>query len=286
MHVMFGDRFAAPIQDGAENPRHLSAPILCLAHPSFYTLRNQMPKIEAQNISKRYGKVNVVDQLNLKFGTGVIGILGPNGAGKTTLLKMLATAIDPDAGTLSLLGLNPADSQEKRALRRTLGYLPQALGYYPDFTLAEFVEYMALMKEVDAAYLDSAVAQAISAVKLADRRNDKLRTLSGGMLRRAGIAQAIVNSPQLLLLDEPTVGLDPQQRIGFRVLLRKLGENAVVIVTTHLVEDVAMACSQVAVMDAGRILFEGSPDSLIARGAKSDIGDSPIERGYSAILRG
>jgi ABC-2 type transport system ATP-binding protein len=137
---------------------------------------------------------------------------------------------------------------------------------------------------VPPARIRAAVATAIDRVELGDRRKARLRTLSGGMLRRAGIAQAIVNEPELLLLDEPTAGLDPEQRVAFRALLRDLGQRATVMVSTHLVEDVAAACAEVALMDGGRIVFHGTPDGLAARGEGHGPGDTPIERGYSAVL--
>jgi ABC-type multidrug transport system ATPase subunit len=128
------------------------------------------------------------------------------------------------------------------------------------------------------------VAAAIEQVDLGDRARAKLRTLSGGMLRRVGVAQAIVNSPELLLLDEPTAGLDPEQRVRFRALLRELGQQATVVVSTHLVEDVGAACSQVALMDQGKIVFHGTPAELTARGTEQGTGDAPLERGYTAVL--
>jgi len=131
-----------------------------------------------------------------------------------------------------------------------------------------------------------AVARAIDRVGLAGRARSRLRTLSGGMLRRAGIAQAIVNDPQLLLLDEPTAGLDPEQRVEFRALLREIGTRSTVVVSTHLVEDVGAACTQVALMLAGRVVFTGTPGELVARGVGHGAGDAPLERGYSAILAG
>jgi ABC-type multidrug transport system ATPase subunit len=215
----------------------------------------------------------------------VFGLLGPNGAGKTSLLRMLATVLPPTSGTLCLLGRDPGGHGPRREIRRRLGYLPQNLGYYPGFTVAEFVEYFALLKEIPPARLPAAVAAAVERVDLGGKARAKLRTLSGGMLRRAGIAQAIVNDPELLLLDEPTAGLDPEQRVAFRALLRGLGERATVVVSTHLVEDVGAACSEVALMDAGKIVFHGTPAELTARGENAAAaGDIPLERGYSAVL--
>jgi ABC-2 type transport system ATP-binding protein len=189
---------------------------------------------------------------------------------------------------LRLLDRDPGAHAECREIRRRLGYLPQNLGYYPAFTVAEFVEYFALLKDMPANRVPAAVASAIERVGLADKAWAKLRTLFGGMLRRVGIAQAIVNDPHLLLLDEPTAGLDPEQRVAFRSMLREIGERATVVISTHLVEDVAAACSEVALMNAGRIVFRGTPGELVARGENmtgdGGSGDSPLERGYAAVL--
>ena len=146
------------------------------------------------------------------------------------------------------------------------------------------MEYFALLKEVPAAQVPAAVAVAIERVELGGKAKTKLRALSGGMLRRVGVAQAIVNEPELLLLDEPTAGLDPEQRVAFRALLRDLGLRATVVVSTHLVEDVGAACTQVALMDRGKIVFHGTPADLTARGEGYSTGDAPLERGYSAVL--
>jgi ABC-2 type transport system ATP-binding protein len=240
--------------------------------------------VEIQGLTRRFGGARAVNGVDLSIGTGVFGLLGPNGAGKTTLLRTLATVISPSSGTIRLLGRDPTAHAERREIRRRLGYLPQALGYYPNFTVFEFVEYFALLKEIPPAAAPEAVVRAIERVRLGDRARSKLRTLSGGMLRRVGIAQAIVNDPDLLLLDEPTAGLDPEQRVEFRALLREIGERAAVVVSTHLVEDVGAACDQVALMLDGRIVFCGTPDELTGRGAGYAIGDAPLERGYSAVL--
>lgn len=242
--------------------------------------------VRAVGISRRFGRTDVLGNVNLSVGEGVFGLLGPNGAGKTTLLRTLATAIEPSAGSLRLLGFDPADPGERRALRRRLGYLPQSLGYYPNFTVFEFVEYFALLKEMPKGEVRPAVAGAIERVGLGDRARSKMKTLSGGMIRRAGIAQAIVNGPELLLLDEPTAGLDPEQRVSFRALIRDLGERGTVVVSTHLVEDVGAACTEVALMDSGNIVFRGTPEELSGHGRDGTAGDSPLERGYVSVLSG
>jgi ABC-2 type transport system ATP-binding protein len=240
--------------------------------------------IEINDLTRRFGRTTAVAGVSLRAGPGVFGLLGPNGAGKTTLLRTLATVIQPTSGTIRLLGRDPGLYGPRREIRRRLGYLPQALGYYPGFTVAEFVEYFALLKEMPAAAVPRAVATAIERVGLGDRARSRLRTLSGGMLRRAGIAQAIVNEPELLLLDEPTAGLDPEQRVEFRSLLRDLGQRATVVVSTHLVEDVGAACTEVALMNGGCLVFHGTTAELTALGEGHGVGDAPLERGYSAVL--
>ena len=240
--------------------------------------------IELTDVTRTFGRNRAVDGVTLEVGPGVFGLLGPNGAGKTSLLRMLATVLPPSSGTVRLLGRDPAGAAAKTEIRRRLGYLPQNLGYYPSFTVAEFVEYFALLKEMPSGQVPKAVAAAIERVDLGSKARSRLRTLSGGMLRRVGIAQAIVNDPELLLFDEPTAGLDPEQRVGFRALMRDLGQQATVVVSTHLVEDVGAACSEVALMADGRVVFRGAPEELTAQGAGHEVGDSPLERGYSAVL--
>ena len=236
-------------------------------------------EIQAEGLKVRAGRTMAVDGLDLSLGKGVHGLLGPNGAGKTTLIRSLATVLKPVAGKLTLLGTG-----DQRSLRRRIGYLPQDFGYYKRFTVREFVEYLAWLKEMSKKDIPGAVQWAIERVGLADRADAKLKTLSGGMVRRAGIAQAIVNSPDILLLDEPTAGLDPGQRVRFRELIGELGHDSCVLVSTHLVEDVAAACDDVVLFAAGKLVFQGTPDDLAAAGGAEHVGDSPIERGYSALL--
>ncbi len=227
-----------------------------------------------------------LDSVDLTLGTGVHGLLGPNGAGKTSLIRVLATVARPSAGRVELLGRDTAGRRALGEVRARLGYLPQEFGYYPGFTVREFVAYVAWLKELPAAGTPAAVERAVARVGLADRADAKVRTLSGGMVRRLGVAQAIVNEPDLLLLDEPTAGLDPEQRVEFRELLRELGASTTVVVSTHLVEDVAAACTEVTLLDAGRVAYRGTPGALAALGETSGgPGDHPVERGYTAALR-
>ncbi|MCA2215249.1 ABC transporter ATP-binding protein [Jidongwangia harbinensis] len=242
--------------------------------------------VRARGLRVRAGRHLAVDGLDLSLGTGVHGLLGPNGAGKTTLMRALATVVRPAGGQLELLG-RPVHERDGdlRTVRRAVGYLPQQFGYYPRFTVREFVEYLAWLKEMPKADIPGAAQRAIERTGLTDRADRRLKTLSGGMLRRAGIAQAIVNDPAVLLLDEPTVGLDPEQRLGFRELLRDVGTDSCVVVSTHLVEDVVAACTEVVLLHAGRLAWQGTPEELAAAGAAGHAGDSPAERGYATLLQ-
>lgn len=244
--------------------------------------------VQAERLRVRAGRRLAVDGLDLALGNGVHGLLGPNGAGKTTLVRALATVLRPASGSLRLLGEDVVGGSVLRRIRRQIGYLPQEFGYYRRFTVREFVEYIAWLKQMPPADVPGAVQRAIDRVGLTDRADDRMKTLSGGMVRRAGIAQAIVNDPLILLLDEPTVGLDPEQRLQFRTLLRDLAADACVIVSTHLVEDVAAACTEVMLIDEGRLVFHGRPVDLAAvagEATRDGAGDSLIERGYSEIMR-
>lgn len=231
-----------------------------------------------------YKSTWVMHDLNIEIGSGVTGLLGPNGAGKTTLLRMICTLQRPKSGSLTVLGLDATRSSDISQIRARIGYLPQSFGYYPAFSIRDFVEYAAWLKKVPKSTMRENVSEAIEAVDLTDRADSSLRSLSGGMLRRAGIAQAIVNNPDLLILDEPTAGLDPEQRIDLRSLIRSIGERASVVLSTHLVEDVRAVAGQIKVMDGGSLVYSGTPADLEAAGEADTAGDSAIERGYRTIL--
>ncbi|MDQ3956712.1 MAG: ABC transporter ATP-binding protein [Actinomycetota bacterium] len=219
--------------------------------------------VELTDVTKRYGSVRALDGVTLSLSHGVTGLLGPNGAGKTTLMRILSTLLAPTKGTVRIDGLDPTHPRERLALRRRLGYLPQDLGLYPRFTVFEFVDYVAILKELrDRRERHLRVAAALRAVGLGEVAGRRIKTLSGGMARRVGIAQALVAEPDLMILDEPTAGLDPQQRARFRELLASLGDRRQVVLSTHLVEDVAAICTSVVVLWAGRAVFHGTPAEL------------------------
>jgi ABC-2 type transport system ATP-binding protein len=221
--------------------------------------------IEATGIVKSYGRHRALDGLDLHARPGVTGLLGPNGAGKTTLLRMLATVLPADAGHLSILGQDPLDSQGRRHVRRRLGYLPQDAGFHRGFTAFEAIDYVAVLKEhTEVRARHDEVRRVLDLVGLTDVATRKVRALSGGMRRRLGLAQALLGRPQLLVLDEPTVGLDPEQRMKFRDLVSEAGDGRTVILSTHQTEDVAAICSEVVVVREGRSVFAGTPGELAA----------------------
>jgi len=243
--------------------------------------------VEARALVQRYGRRHVVfDGLDLTMGSGVTGLLGPNGAGKSTLLETISTSRAPAGGRLTVLGQDVGSETGRKFVRQRLGYLPQHFGYVPTFTVSEFVSYAAWLKRVDRRRAQVLVDEALGVVGLQERATAQLKTLSGGMLRRVGIAQAIVHRPRLLILDEPTAGLDPQQRIDLRKLLRTLAASTDILISTHLVEDVRSTCDTLLVLQSGRVAFSGSPQQLAEAEAPQAAGDNDLERGYSSVLTG
>jgi ABC-2 type transport system ATP-binding protein len=222
-----------------------------------------MTTIEASGLVKAYGRHHALDGLDLSTHAGVTGLLGPNGAGKTTLLRVLATVLPADSGDLRILGEDPHDAAGRRRVRRRLGYLPQDAGFHRGFTAFEAVDYIAVLKEhTRPRSRHDEVRRVLDLVGLGEVATKKVRALSGGMRQRLGLAQALLGNPQLLVLDEPTVGLDPEQRMRFRDLVSDAGQGRTVVLSTHQTEDVAAVCSDVVVMRGGRSVFTGTPDEL------------------------
>ncbi|WP_439674328.1 ATP-binding cassette domain-containing protein [Embleya sp. MST-111070] len=239
--------------------------------------------VRVSALRKRYGSRAVLAGLDLSLGVGVTGLLGPNGAGKTTLIRCLATTLAPDEGWIEALGLNPAVADERTELRRRLGYLPQSPGFYPHFTAFDLVDYVAVLKDLtDRRERHREVRRVLDEVDLGDRADTKVRRLSGGMKQRLALAQALLGAPELVILDEPTVGLDPDQRMRFRSLVSRLGERLTVVLSTHQTEDVAALCERVIVLAAGRVVFTGTPATLAASAADRvwRTGERPAEGRY------
>jgi len=225
--------------------------------------------VELAAVAKRYGGTRALDGIDLAAGAGITGLLGPNGAGKTTLLRIAATVLAPDAGRLRLLGLDPAQAGERVEIRRRLGYLPQEPGYHRGFTTFEFVDYIAILKELtDRRARHAEVRRVLAEVGLDAVARRKIRALSGGMRRRVALAQALLGRPDLLVLDEPTAGLDPEQRLRFRELISAAAQDHTVLLSTHQTEDVAALCQRVVVMHRGAVRFDGTTRALaeLARG--------------------
>ena len=199
---------------------------------------------------------------SLEVDSGVVGILGPNGAGKSTLFRMLATVTTPTTGSFSWDGLEVGKNPDP--FREQLGYLPQDFGIYPNLTAVEFLNYLAAAKGIVGSSARARVSKLLDLVNLSESRNRKLGSMSGGMKQRVGIAQALLNDPQILIVDEPTAGLDPEERIRFRNLLGELAGDRVVLLSSHIVSDIEAVASSVAVVAAGRLLFFKTPAEMLA----------------------
>ncbi len=219
--------------------------------------------LSIEGLSKIYGNgVRALNMVSLEIPKGMFGLLGPNGAGKSTLMRTIATLQQPSTGNLFFNGIDVL--KEPEAIRQVLGYLPQDFGVYPRISAQAMLMHMAALKGIPANKRKETVAELLRQTNLYDVRNKGLGTYSGGMRQRFGIAQALLGDPKLIIVDEPTAGLDPEERNRFLNLLSEIGENVVVILSTHIVEDVANLCQRMAVMNKGRIVREGEPSALIA----------------------
>ena len=226
------------------------------------------PTVTVSGLRKRFGTTAALDGIDTAFGPGVNGLLGPNGAGKTTLLRILATVLAADEGTVEELGADPTTGEGRLSVRRRLGYLPQEPGFHRHFSAFDFVDYVAILKEwADRKPRHDEVRRVLTLVGLDAVMHKRIRQLSGGMRRRVGIAQALLGRPELLILDEPTAGLDPEQRLRFRELLGTEATGATVLLSTHQTDDVAALCQRVVVLLDGQIRFTGTPSALAGMAA-------------------
>ncbi|MEV6630313.1 ABC transporter ATP-binding protein [Actinoplanes sp. NPDC051470] len=224
-------------------------------------------RIDIDRLTKRYrGGVTALDGLSLEVPTGMFGLLGANGAGKTTLMRILAGLLRPTGGSVRVGEHDVTTRAGRAAVRRVLGYLPQELGVYPDLSAREFLDYVALLKGIDdRTERRRRVGEVLEIVALAGDAGRKLKGYSGGMRRRVGIAQALLAGPRLLIVDEPTAGLDPEERIRFRTLLAQLAGDRTVLLSTHIVDDVAQTCRELAVLASGALVFRGTVEELTSR---------------------
>jgi ABC-2 type transport system ATP-binding protein len=221
--------------------------------------------IEVDHLRKSYGEVTAVKDISFSASPGeIFGLLGPNGAGKTTLMRILAGILHPSGGRVTIGGHEIKSERDRTEVKRQLGYLPQELGMYPDLSAREFLDYIGILKGIESGKERRAkVESLLETVGLGEVAGRKLKTYSGGMKRRTGIAQALLNDPQLLIVDEPTAGLDPEERIRFRNLLADLAGDRTVLLSTHIVEDVAQTCRQLGVLMQGRVVFQGTISEML-----------------------
>ena len=210
-------------------------------------------KLSVDRITKQYKNKLAVDRISFDLTEGVTGLLGANGAGKTTLMRMMSGILTPTGGEISADGI-PVQAESYRAL---LGYLPQDFGYYPEFTAKEFLEYFAALKGIERKRAKEKTKELLELVGLSDVAGKKIKTFSGGMKQRVGIAQALLNDPKILILDEPTAGLDPKERVRFRTLIEELGKNSIVLLSTHIVSDIEHIADRIIMMKDGALVWQG-----------------------------
>lgn len=239
--------------------------------------------LDIKDLSKEYrGGVWGLREFSLRAQSGIIGLLGPNGAGKSTLMRILATITRPSSGTVSWNGVDVLNNP--RRLRSELGYLPQEFGIYPNLNAVEFLNYMAALKGMELAVSKKRIEELLLLTNLLEARKRPLGGFSGGMKQRVGIAQALLNDPRLLIVDEPTVGLDPEERVRFRNLLSDLSGDRLVILSTHIVSDVEATANKIALMAQGRLLAFGSPEDLI-NGVRGKVWSWSVDSNALASLR-
>lgn len=214
-------------------------------------------KLVIDRVSKQYKNRIAVDRISLSLHKGVYGLLGANGAGKTTLMRMICGILKPTSGTITFDGIDV--SQEE--YRSVLGYLPQDFGYYPEFHATDFLLYFAALKGIPKTQANRKAKKLLELVGLQDVSRRKIKTFSGGMKQRLGIAQALLNDPKLLVLDEPTAGLDPKERVRFRNLIENLGKESIVLLSTHIVSDIEHIAEEVLMMKDGQLIYQGSWDA-------------------------
>lgn len=220
-----------------------------------------MMELELKNITKKYGEIVAVNNVSCRLGHGIYGLLGVNGAGKTTLMRMLCTILSPSEGQILW---NGEDIRKLGAdYRDVLGYLPQEFGYYPDLNVFDYMLYISSLKGLKLSYAKKRVEQLLEQVGMQNLKKRKMKNLSGGMIRRVGIAQAILNDPKILVLDEPTAGLDPGERIRFRNLISELAEERLVLLSTHIVSDIEYIANNILMMKSGQLVYSGTAEDLL-----------------------
>lgn len=243
------------------------------------------PVVSVHDVRVSYGRRTAIEDVSVGFEPGVTGLLGHNGAGKSTLLGVLTGLVRPTSGEVRLDGRAVRSKGGDDGLRRALGVLPQRFGFFPSFTAREFVEYAAWLRKVPRHETADAVARALELVRLQDDADRRMRELSGGMVQRVGIACAVVHRPRVLVLDEPSNGLDIAQRDIFRHIVRSLDPDTVTIISSHLAEDIAAVCGRVVVLQQGRVVADASTRELVGVDAGSAVTGPDLEQAYLRVLR-
>lgn len=223
-------------------------------------------ELTLNGVTKKYHNSIAVNQVTLSFQNGIYGFLGANGAGKTTLFKMICGLIRPTEGTV--LFNQQAVNEQSAQYYRILGYLPQETGYYPDFTAIQFLRYISEIKGMGSDVYEQRIQELLKLVSLSEVSHEKIKTFSGGMKRRLGIAQALLNEPKVLVLDEPTAGLDPKERVYFRGIISNLSKDAIILLSTHIASDIEYIANQIIILNRGNILADGSLEQL-SEGSRS-----------------
>ena len=218
-------------------------------------------QLTLDRLTKQYGSKIALDRIDATFEPGIYGLLGANGAGKTTMMRLICDILKPTSGEVTFNGTNIREMGE--SYRAAIGYLPQDFGYYPNFTAMNFLLYMASLKGLNARYAKEKSLELLETVNLSEVKDKKIKTFSGGMKQRLGIAQAFLNNPQILILDEPTAGLDPKERVKFRNLISSFAENKIVILSTHIVTDVEYIADEILVIKGGTLLKKGAESTII-----------------------
>lgn len=220
-------------------------------------------EIKIEHLNKNYGKRNALKDISLHIPVGMYGLLGENGAGKTTLMRILATMLEASTGAVQINGI---DIKNKKEIRKMIGYLPQEFSIYPNMMVYSALDYLGILSELPKHIRKQRINELLRQVNLEQEKNKKFKNLSGGMKRRFGIAQALLNNPQILIIDEPTAGLDPEERIRFYNLLSELAMDRIILLSTHIASDIEATCSNVAVLSSGTVIFEGQVKNLLQLG--------------------